>query len=138
MRPADPDDLSDLAKKRHTAHRIWERVREEQSTHPLRLNNMPRYSKQASRISTVMRTEGRIAFEDWIGQMVAAQVEAEMGKASTEKRLYNVKEAGVYLGRTEQSIRELKRSGRLTAKHVAGRVVFEKAELDAFIDRESE
>ncbi len=56
----------------------------------------------------------------------------------TAKRLFHVREAAVYLGRTDGAVRELARSGRLVSKRVVGRVMFERAELDAFIERETE
>ena len=54
------------------------------------------------------------------------------------KRLYTVKEAGIYLGRTEWGIREMYYAGKIPCVRDGGRVLFDIYDLDAWIDRNKE
>ncbi len=56
-------------------------------------------------------------------------------KESIKKRLYSVKEAATYLGRTPHAIRELQWDGVLPAVKVGRRIHFDVFDLDKFIDQ---
>jgi len=51
------------------------------------------------------------------------------------KRLYSIKEAAVYLGRTDWSIRELIWKGKLPHVKVGRRVHLDIYDLDSFIEK---
>ena len=58
--------------------------------------------------------------------------------ATTEnikKRLFTVKEAATYLGRTPHAVRELQWDGLLPAVKVGRRIHFDVLDLDKFIDQ---
>ena len=78
--------------------------------------------------------------EDALTDMVDRAVSKALANFQPQaaKRLYSVKAAAEYLGRTEGAIRELERDKRLRSRRVARRVMFECEELDAFIERETE
>ena len=52
-----------------------------------------------------------------------------------KKRLFTVKEASVYLGRTIPSIRELYWSGQIPVVKVGRRTHFDLVDLDRFVER---
>ena len=50
------------------------------------------------------------------------------------KRLYTVKEAGVYLGRSEWAIREMYYAGKIPYVRDGSRVLFDIVDLDIWIE----
>jgi hypothetical protein len=60
---------------------------------------------------------------------VTARIEAR-----PTKRLYTVEETAIYLGRTDTAIREMERSGKLKRASRDGRVMFDRYDLDAWIE----
>jgi excisionase family DNA binding protein len=54
------------------------------------------------------------------------------------KRLYTVKEAAVYLGRTEWAMREIYYAGKIPCVRDGSRVLFDIHDLNAWIDRNKE
>ncbi len=52
-----------------------------------------------------------------------------------EKRLYNVPEAARYLGLSVWGIRELHYSGKIAAVRNGRRMLFDRADLDQWIER---
>jgi excisionase family DNA binding protein len=56
-------------------------------------------------------------------------------KHGREKRLFNIKEAAMYLGRSEWSVRRLIWGGDLPEVRHGRRVQLDVCDLDAFIDR---
>lgn len=56
-------------------------------------------------------------------------------RSKTQKRLYSVEDAAVYLGRTAHAVRSLCYSGRLPAVKIDGRVFFDVYDMDALIER---
>jgi excisionase family DNA binding protein len=76
-------------------------------------------------------------------EVVAERVQERVGIAEIRKlkppgltvsRLLTVKQAAVYLGRTESAVRALRASGRVRAVKLDGRVQFDRAELDVFVE----
>jgi hypothetical protein len=51
------------------------------------------------------------------------------------KRLYSLKEAGMYLGRTEWAMRHLVNSGRVPYVRIDSRIQFDIHDLDRVIDQ---
>jgi excisionase family DNA binding protein len=68
-------------------------------------------------------------FFDAVVDAVAARIEAR-----PTKRLYTVEETAIYLGRTDTAIREMERSGKLKRASRDGRVMFDRYDLDAWIE----
>ncbi len=54
--------------------------------------------------------------------------------SQTEKRLYNLKEAAIYLGRTVWGMRGLVYAGKITYVKDSRRFYFDKRDLDSFIE----
>jgi excisionase family DNA binding protein len=54
------------------------------------------------------------------------------------KRLYTVKEAAVYLGRSEWAIREMYYAGKIPCVHDGSRVLLDIRDLDSWIERSKE
>lgn len=52
----------------------------------------------------------------------------------SQKRLYNLREAGVYLGRTEWAIRHLVWSGAIQAVKLGRRIQLDVRDMDEFIE----
>jgi len=52
-----------------------------------------------------------------------------------EKRLYSIKEAAIYLGRSPWGIRELQWRGKLPFVKVGRRIHFDINDLDSFIEK---
>jgi excisionase family DNA binding protein len=52
-----------------------------------------------------------------------------------KKRLFTVKEAATYLGRTPHAIRELQWDGLLPAVKVGRRIHFDVLDLDKFVEK---
>ena len=50
------------------------------------------------------------------------------------KRWYSVKEAAVYMGRTEGAIRSLQLSKKLPCSKFAGRVMFDRLDMDGLME----
>ena len=50
------------------------------------------------------------------------------------KRLYSVKEASEYLGRSESALREMQWAGKFPYVKDGRRVLFDKEDLDAWIE----
>ena len=50
------------------------------------------------------------------------------------KRWYSVKEAAVYMGRTEGAIRALQLSRKLPCSKFAGRVMFDRLDMDGLME----
>ena len=61
------------------------------------------------------------------------QIKSQM-RQQPSKRLLTVAEAATYLGRTDNAIREMTRSGKLKPVKTDGRVMLDIQDLDAFID----
>lgn len=61
------------------------------------------------------------------------QITAQMAQQPS-KRLLTVAEAATYLGRTENAIREMIRSGKLKQVNTDGRVMLDIRDLDSFIE----
>jgi excisionase family DNA binding protein len=55
--------------------------------------------------------------------------------SAVQPRLLNVKDAAVYLGTTVWQVRTLVWSKRLTALRLGHRQVFDRADLDLFVER---
>src|SRR5262245_37700267 len=75
-----------------------------------------------------------------IAEKVAAQVKAELQAETQNGRhiepvLLNVKEAAIYLGRSEQSIQHLIFSHELPVVRVGRRVHLDRRDLDAWIEK---
>jgi excisionase family DNA binding protein len=61
---------------------------------------------------------------------------AEIAPAtSVAPRMLSVREAAVYLGATIWHVRSLVWAKKLTALHMGHRQVFDRADLDAFVER---
>jgi len=54
--------------------------------------------------------------------------------APTEKRLYSIREAATYLGRSVWGVRELIWAGKLPAVRVDRRIHLDIADLEAFVE----
>lgn len=52
-----------------------------------------------------------------------------------EKRLYNIKEASKYLGRSVWALREMYYSGKIPCVRDGRRILFDITDLDTWIDR---
>ena len=50
------------------------------------------------------------------------------------KRWYSVKEAAIYMGRTEGAIRALQNSGKLPYSKFGGRVMFDRFDMDGLME----
>ena len=75
-------------------------------------------------------------FIDAIAEQVAIRVKTELeSKGVVRPRLLNVKQAAVYLGRTEDSIRHLQSSGALPVLRADSRVQFDIQDLDRWISQ---
>ena len=61
------------------------------------------------------------------------QIKSQMAQQPS-KRLLTVAEAAIYLGRTDNAIREMIRSGKLKAVKTDGHVMLDIRDLDAFIE----
>jgi hypothetical protein len=71
---------------------------------------------------------------DALVEAVAAEVTAKLVKTGVAlPRLLDVRQAAVYLGRTDNAVRALQVSGRLRAVKLDGRVQFDRADLDMLI-----
>jgi excisionase family DNA binding protein len=97
---------------------------------------MERHAQSAQQVpeSTLSVLVGAIA------EQVAAQVKAELlaqsqGPAHVQPMLLNVKDAGVYLGRSEQSIQHLIFERELPVVRVGRRVHLDRRDLDAWIEK---
>ena len=55
--------------------------------------------------------------------------------SSVQPRMFSVKDAAVYLGTTVWQVRTLVWSKRLAALRLGHRQVFDRVELDAFVER---
>lgn len=73
---------------------------------------------------------------DALADKVAERVQARMNKGGgvVRPRLLNVDQAALYLGRTEDSIRHMQKSGKLPVVKPDGRVQFDVHDLDRWID----
>jgi len=58
-----------------------------------------------------------------------------MGELTTPKRLFNVAEAAVYLGRTVCALRELIWAGKIPYVRCDRRIFLDVKDLDAFIEQ---
>jgi len=75
-------------------------------------------------------------FIDAIAQNVATRVRTELeSRGVVQPRLLNVKQAAVYLGRTEDGIRHLQASGALPVVRIDSRVQFDIQDLDRWISQ---
>jgi excisionase family DNA binding protein len=97
---------------------------------------MERHAQSAQQVpdSTLSVLVGAIA------EQVAAQVKAELlaqlqGPSPVQPMLLNVKNAGVYLGRSEQSIQHLIFERELPVVRVGRRVHLDRRDLDAWIEK---
>jgi excisionase family DNA binding protein len=75
-----------------------------------------------------------------IAEQVAAQVKAELlaqlqGPSRVQPVLLSVKDAGVYLGRSEQSIQHLIFDRELPVVRVGRRVHLDRRDLDVWIEK---
>jgi excisionase family DNA binding protein len=52
-----------------------------------------------------------------------------------EKRLYNIKEASKYLGRSVWALREMYYSGKIACVRDGRRMLFDISDMDTWIDR---
>jgi excisionase family DNA binding protein len=69
---------------------------------------------------------------------MAAEVTAESASNEPKKRLYSVKEAAIYLGRTEWAVREMYYKGKIPCVRDGSRVLFDIRDLDAWIEKSKE
>jgi hypothetical protein len=75
-------------------------------------------------------------FIEAMAQQVAIRVKTELESSGVVRpRLLNVKQAAVYLGRTEDSIRHLQGSGALPVVRIDSRVQFDVHDLDRWISQ---
>ncbi|MBY0504441.1 MAG: helix-turn-helix domain-containing protein [Bryobacteraceae bacterium] len=73
---------------------------------------------------------------DAIAERVAARVRAELSaRTAVVPVLLNVKDAGVYLGRTEQAVQHLIFQKELPVVRVGRRVHLDRRDLDAWIEK---
>ena len=73
---------------------------------------------------------------DTLADRVADKVTVRLldsGK-SNRKRLFSVAEAGEYLGRSKHAIYQMKAEGKLPAIQDGARILFDKADLDHWIE----
>ena len=69
-----------------------------------------------------------------IAEQVAIRVKGELeSKGVVQPRLLNVKQAAIYLGRTEDGIRHLQVSGVIPVVRIDSRVQFDIKDLDRWI-----
>jgi hypothetical protein len=54
-----------------------------------------------------------------------------------EKRFFNTKELGQYIGRTPQAVRDLACRRKLPYRKFCGRLMFDKSEIDRLINTSS-
>ena len=75
-------------------------------------------------------------FIEAIAEQVAIRVKAELeSRGVVQPRLLNVKQAAVYIGRTEDGVRHLQASGALPVMRIDSRVQFDIQDLDRWISQ---
>jgi excisionase family DNA binding protein len=67
--------------------------------------------------------------------LVRAVVKEVMGAGMVQPALFSVKQAAVYLGRSEQSVQHLIFQKELPVVRIRRRVHLDRKDLDAFIER---
>ena len=77
---------------------------------------------------------------DALAEKVAEKVKARLEEKGgiVRPRLYDVKQAALYLGRTEEGVRGLYKAGTLPSVKPDGRVQFDVQDLDRWIEGHKE
>ena len=65
---------------------------------------------------------------------MVTQAEQMATQPRVQKRLYSVREAGAYLGRTPNAVRELIWKGKLPSVRFDRRIFLDRQDLDTFIE----
>jgi Helix-turn-helix domain len=73
-------------------------------------------------------------FIDSLVDEVAERVRQRLAGEITQPRLLDVRQAAVYLGRTDKAVRHMQANGSLRPVKLDDRVQFDRKDLDVFIE----